>query len=373
MTKTLGRLMSSANSLRIKSSPSGASILGVLIYTLVGEKLRIRDNDYEIPPEIDNALSYTGYTGKTMKNENDILMMNNIINYLGYTGDGDRDSKTKTFFTKILHKLVEQIQNKTFDEFTDDSDDLQGEGVKTIIPSTVIDIYTRLEILLGLKLSGHTDTLTEASSLIDAFYRIGDIQNEQQYRNAPDKISVKKMEFPSKLLEQIAFNTRPKIEQHMLISMDKSTHEEHLAQPLQTKNKQFKIAVTFQSGYNGILNNTDKNNNFYFIKSITDKYGHIQITIPPGAYETQNLNNENKKVIIEEGHYTEVDYPFLIKPNFSTLGSIIEISTQGPIITFVPDDSIRDLLGFKKTTIYEEYNFSPNPVEILSFDNIFLD
>ena len=34
-----------------------------------------------------------------MKNENDNLMMNNIINDLSYTGDGDRDSKRKTFFT----------------------------------------------------------------------------------------------------------------------------------------------------------------------------------------------------------------------------------------------------------------------------------
>ena len=40
------------------------------------------------------------------------------------------------------------------------------------------------------------------------------------------------MELLSKLLEQIAFNTRPKIEEHMLIDMDKSTHEEHLFQPL---------------------------------------------------------------------------------------------------------------------------------------------
>ena len=37
------------------------------------------------------------------------------------------------------------------------------------------------------------------------------------------------MELPSKLLEQIAFNTRPKIEEHMFIVMDKSTHEEHLS------------------------------------------------------------------------------------------------------------------------------------------------
>ena len=39
------------------------------------------------------------------------------------------------------------------------------------------------------------------------------------------------MELPSKILEQIAFNTRPKIEEHMLNIMDKSTHEEHIFQP----------------------------------------------------------------------------------------------------------------------------------------------
>ena len=94
-----------------------------------------------------------------------ILMMNNSLNDLGYTDIGDRDSKRKIFLTKTLPKLVEKTQ-KTFEEITDSSDDLQGEGVKIIIPSNITDIYTRLEILLGLKLSGHTDTLTEASNLI---------------------------------------------------------------------------------------------------------------------------------------------------------------------------------------------------------------
>ena len=164
------------------------------------------------------------------------------------------------------------------------------------------------------------------------------------------------MELPSKLLEQIAFNTRPKIEEHMLIVMDKSTHDEHLSQPLQTNNKHFEIAITFLTAYNGIFNVTNANNKFYFKKSISDEDGFVQITISPGAYELENLKNEIKRIIIEEEHYTEANYPFSIKPNLSTLGSIIEISTQGPVITFLPDDSIGDLLGFNKTTIYEEYN-----------------
>ena len=67
---------------------------------------------------------------------------------------------------------------------------LRGEGVeKIIIPSNIIDIYTRLGNLLGLKLSGHSDTLTEASNLIDEIYKRGEIQNERQYRNALETFS----------------------------------------------------------------------------------------------------------------------------------------------------------------------------------------
>ena len=189
MTKTLGRLISSLNSLKIIASPSGPTILGVPIYTLGGDRIQIKDNIYDLTPEIYKALSDTGYTGKTMKNESDILMMNNIKNDLGYTGVGDRDSKRKTFLTKTLPKLVEKIQNRTFEELTDDSDNLQGEGVRIIIPSNIIDIYTRLEVLLGLKFSGHSDTLTEASNLIDELYKRGEIQNKKQYRNALKKFS----------------------------------------------------------------------------------------------------------------------------------------------------------------------------------------
>ena len=179
MTKTLGRLMSSSNSLKRKSSPSGATILGVPIITLGGDKLRIRDNDYELTPEIYKALSYTGYTGNSMKKESDILMMSNIIRDLEYTGVGDKPSKRKTFLTITLPELVEEIQNKTFEEITLDSDsDLQGDGVNLIIPSNIIEIYTEFEVLLGLKLSGHTDTLTEASNLIDELYKRGEIENK---------------------------------------------------------------------------------------------------------------------------------------------------------------------------------------------------
>ena len=180
------------------------------------------------------------------------------------------------------------------------------------------------------------------------------------------------MELPSKFLEHIAYNTRSRIEEHMLIIMDKSTLEEHLFQPLQTNNKQFKIAITFLSAYNGIFNVTNRNNKFYFKKNLIDE-DFIQIRIPEGAYEIESLNNEIKRILIDKEYYTESTYPFTFKPNFSTLGSIITISLQGPIIGFVFEDSIGKLLGFSATILWDEYNLSPNPVDILSFDNIFIE
>ena len=181
------------------------------------------------------------------------------------------------------------------------------------------------------------------------------------------------MELPSKLLEQIAYNTRPKIEEHMLIVMDISTHEEHLSTPLQTNNKQFKIALTFLSVYNGIFNISSKNNKFYFPKSIIDENHFNHIIIPEGAYEIESSHKEIKRIIINQRYFNSEDYPFLIKPNFPTMRSIIEISNEELATSFKPDGSIRDLLGFDQTSVYEKYNLSPKPVDIISFDNIFIE
>ena len=138
-----------------------------------------------------------------------------------------------------------------------------------------------------------------------------------------------KMELPIKLIEQIAFNTRRKTEEHMLIVLDKSAHEEHLYQTLQTNKKQFNKAVTFLASYIGVFNVTNSNKKFYFMKSITDEEGFVQIIIPPGAYQIEALEKELKRIIIGEVQITEANYPFKFKPNFSRLGSIIEISPQG--------------------------------------------
>ena len=91
------------------------------------------------------------------------------------------------------------------------------------------------------------------------------------------------MELPSKILEQIATILRRKIEEHMLIVMDESTHEEHFSQTLQTIIKQFKIGITFLTAYNGIFNVNRKSNNKFYIKKPLIDEDFIQIAISPGA------------------------------------------------------------------------------------------
>ena len=99
-----------------------------------------------------------------------ILESLNFESYKAIRGESKsgRKKQSKTIFNKCI---------------------LESQVLKIIIPSNIIDVYTRLEILLGLKLSGHTDTLTEASNLIDELYKRGEIQNKQQYRNALNKFS----------------------------------------------------------------------------------------------------------------------------------------------------------------------------------------
>ena len=87
------------------------------------------------------------------------------------------------------------------------------------------------------------------------------------------------------------------------------------------------------------------------------------------------MNNEIKIFVIDQGYFTESIFPFTIKPNFSTLGSIIKISSliTSSGIVFTPNDIIGDLLGFKSVVLHEEHILSDYPVDILSFDNIFFE
>ena len=124
------------------------------------------------------------------------------------------------------------------------------------------------------------------------------------------------MTLHSEILEQIAFTTQPKIEEHMLIVIVISTHEENVPQLLQTINKHLppSLLVTTVS----LILQTKKLFSFQ-----AAEYNVIRVF--PGVYGLERLYAEIKRIFIEEGYFTEEDYPFKINQNFSTKASIIEI------------------------------------------------
>ena len=153
--------------------------------SLRGTEIEINENNFIITPGLQKLFNDTTYDAGKSMNDTEKVVFRDILQKTGYynrkrTEDrlSGRDRYNKIDFDNVIKIL--NLDTK-----------LKGRGVeKIIIPSNIIDIYTRLQVLLGLRLSGHANTLTDASNLIDELYKRGDIQNEQQYRNALNKISI---------------------------------------------------------------------------------------------------------------------------------------------------------------------------------------
>ena len=228
---------------------------GALLKPLERNTVEVKNFDFDVTPNIQKFFTNTKLTTKSLDN-NEKETVYNMLNSVGFydiiSTKGLKSAKMQVVI-EVLPKVIQKnrhpplptIENVEY-SYEEVSDDLEGQEIENFfMSSNIIDFYTRVEILLGLKLSGHTAPLTEVSNLLDELYKTGAIQNEQLYRKSLEKFHTHEMELPSKILEQIVFNTKSKIEEHMLKGMDKSTHEEHLHQPLQTHIKQFKIAGTF--------------------------------------------------------------------------------------------------------------------------------
>ena len=147
------------------------------IKMLKGTEVEINENKYNISPVIRKVLVGQTYDTAKSMTDKDKLIFRDILQKTGYYNrkpTKGRLSGRDKYIKNDLDNDVRRILNL--------DTKLKGRGIeKIIILSNVFDIYTRLEVLLGLKLSGHTDTLTEASNLIDELYKRGEIQNKQQY------------------------------------------------------------------------------------------------------------------------------------------------------------------------------------------------
>ena len=152
---------------------------GIPINISGDSRIEIKNKEFNITPNLQNV--FTDTTGKSLKNltKTENKTYKKLLQTLDYKNYRPKQGE----YNSGRYKKTKKILNPN---------NLQGRGIeKIIIPSNIIDIYTRLEILLGIQLSGHCDTLTEASNLIDELYRRGDINTQRQYHNALNKFTTK--------------------------------------------------------------------------------------------------------------------------------------------------------------------------------------
>ena len=150
-----------------------------------GTNVKISCNKYDITPGLQKVFTDTKYeTANTMSDTEKVV---------------SKDILSKTKYYNRKHTKVKMSGRDRYFKKDHDNDvmkilnsdkKLKGKGVEKItIPSNIIDIYTRLEVVFGLKLSGLTGVFSEASNLLDELNKRGEIQNKKQYRNALNKFS----------------------------------------------------------------------------------------------------------------------------------------------------------------------------------------
>ena len=151
---------------------------GVRIKTVRENTNDIFGKEYAVSPSIQH---YFIKTGSTTKSLNKILKKKRSITLGFYNTRHNKGLKAAKMRDASHHlpKAIDKIRITPLpiNENVTDSD-FEGRGLKIKIPSNIIDIYTRLEILLVLKLSSQTDRLKEASNLIDEIYKGGEIENK---------------------------------------------------------------------------------------------------------------------------------------------------------------------------------------------------
>ena len=88
-------------------------------------------NVFEITPEVHKALANTGYTGKSMKNVDDFIMINTNKFAKIYTAEGYKKSKQRTFLTYHFPlKLAETQKGEKFDSLGGNCSDKKFHTIK---------------------------------------------------------------------------------------------------------------------------------------------------------------------------------------------------------------------------------------------------
>ena len=153
---------------QIKEDQNGQRFWNGILLEISGDsRVEIKGKRFIITPNLQNV--FTDTTGKSLKklDKTENLTYKRLLKTLIYEYYELNLEKLI-----LVHIKIQKISSSLLIYKAKQSKKLSFH---------LIDIYTRLEILLGLKFSGHSSTLTEVSNLISELYKRGEIQNKQQY------------------------------------------------------------------------------------------------------------------------------------------------------------------------------------------------
>ena len=129
------------------------SWIGHDIVPLGGIRVGINGEEYDLTPEIQTDFTDTRYNFiNSISVDESVLTFDKTIERLDYKHTKYSNSKRTKTNKKELEKRADKILNPPLPiqavENEEGSDNLQGEGMKIIIPSNIIDMWTRLKVLL---------------------------------------------------------------------------------------------------------------------------------------------------------------------------------------------------------------------------------
>ena len=178
------------------------------------------------------------------------------------------------------------------------------------------------------------------------------------------------------LLEKIAKNTEPKRSFQIIVSDNKTRFITKFNPPIQLdKKKSYEIALCNLQTYYSFPNIDSSNNHFKYSPDAGVSW--VDIYIPPGSYELDEIEDEIQHQMKHKGHYNKAHdaYYVTFTVNTSMMKTVMTIENKYQV-DFTPANSISSVLGFDKT-IYESSDISTyeseNTVNIMNVNSILVN
>ena len=128
--------------------------------------------------------------------------------------------------------------------------------------------------------------------------------------------------------------------------------------------KSYEMALISSQIWYSWHNTTSLNNNFYYS---TGESGSKFFEIPPGSYNTEDLNDEIKYLIREKG---DDENSITLTPNYNKLKSRIELKNYY-YIDFRPPHTLNSVLGFDSSYLVgNKIHDSKNIVNITNINSL---